>query len=335
MNRFIPAMPLLVLLLLVTLNFSDAQVGVCNGMLGNNLPSPPDVVALYKQNNIQGMRLFDPHLPTLQALGGSDISVVLGVRNEDLESLGATQANADAWVQTNVKNFPTVKVKYIGVGNEISPLKSATFAPFVLPAMKNIATAISNAGLVGIKVSPVVSTEVLGTSYPPSAGAFAPAASTYMTDIVGFLVGNGAPLLVNIYPYFAYINNKAQISLDYALFRGDGVVAGGVKYQNLFSAILDAMYSAVEKSGGPNLEIVVTESGWPSAGGDTTTMDNAKSYYTGLVGHVKDGTPKRPGRAIETYLFAMFDENQKTPEYEKNFGVFTADKQPKYPINFS
>ncbi|GFQ02923.1 glucan endo-1 3-beta-glucosidase basic isoform [Phtheirospermum japonicum] len=182
--------------------------------------------------------------------------------------------------------------------------------------MKNINNAISAAGLVGIKVSTAISTEVLGKSYPPSEGTFRPEVTSYLTGIIGFL-------------------NKAKISLDYALFKSDGVIAGGVKYQNLFYAILDAMYAALEKSGGPSLEIVVSESGWPSAGGDATNVDNAKSYYTNLVQRVKDGTPKRPGRAIETYLFAMFDENQKTPEYEKKFGVFTASKQLKYPINFS
>ncbi|CAI0474614.1 unnamed protein product [Linum tenue] len=159
----------------------------------------------------------------------------------------------------------------------------------------------------------------------------------YVVPIVQFLAANGAPLLANVYPYFAYIGSSGQVALDYAIFGTGGRVVvhdGVLGYQNLFHAMVDSVYAALEKAGAPNLQVVVSETGWPSAGNDGATPENAAAYYLGLTnGTVTSGTPKRPGQPVETYLFAMFDENQKPgAASEQHFGLFTPDKQPKYPL---
>ncbi|KAG5566302.1 hypothetical protein RHGRI_002040 [Rhododendron griersonianum] len=230
---------------------ADAQVGVCYGGLGNNLPSDQEVVNLYKSNGIRRMRSYYPVPQALQALRGSNIELILDVPNSNLERLANDAPAAAKWVQDNVLNYyPDVKFRIISVGNEVNPNggETARLAPFVLLAMSKIYGAIASAGL------------------------------------------------------------KDQIK------------DGQFQYKNLFDAMLDNAYSAVEKAGGPNVKIVVSESGWPSAGGPAASVENAATYYRNLINHVErgSGSPKRPGKAIETYLFAIFDEIRRLETRVRN-----------------
>ncbi|KAI7739450.1 hypothetical protein M8C21_003948 [Ambrosia artemisiifolia] len=334
-------LPLYLLLLINLLIFTDAKsVGVCYGQIGDGLPSEQDVVNLYKRNGITKMRIYGPNQAVLRALGGTRIQLILDVPNESLQSL-TNQYAASNWVRNNIINHPDVTFRYIAVGNEVDPNNdNRRFVNFVLPAMKNVQKALKDAGLANqIKVSTATYTGLLSVSYPPRDGAFASNVQGFIEPIIKFLVENNSPMLANIYPYFAYAGTP-NIDLSYALFTAQGTVVNdnGREYSNLFDAMYDAHYAAQSRLGGANLEIVVSETGWPSGGNKGATVENAGTYYRNMIAHMKrrSGTPARPGRCIETYLFAMFDENRKVgQESEKHFGLFSPNQQPKYQLSFN
>uniref|UniRef100_A0A0A9FNM1 Glucan endo-1,3-beta-D-glucosidase n=1 Tax=Arundo donax TaxID=35708 RepID=A0A0A9FNM1_ARUDO len=86
--------------------------------------------------------------------------------------------------------------------------------------------------------------------------------------------------------------------------------------------------------GGSGVPLVVSETGWPSGGGMEASPANARIYNQNLINHVKGGTPRHPG-TIETFLFSMFNENQKESGVEQNWGLFYPNMQHVYPISFN
>ena len=311
------------------------SIGVCYGVYGDVLPSASEVVQLYQSNGITGMRIYIPNADTLAALGGTGIALIMDVSNGQLASLASGPDAATSWVQANVLAYPTVNIRYIAVGNEVEA--SDPQSQNILPAMRNMNAALSAAGLGDkIKVSTAVHSGVTA-GFPPSNGTFSYHGGSHMPPIAQYLASTGAPLLANVYPYFAYMGTP-EIDINYALFTSSGTVVqdGDNAYQNLFDALVDTFYSALENDGAGSVGIVVSETGWPSAGAKDATLSNAQTYNQNLISHVDNGTPKRP-QPLETYLFAMFNENQKPGlETEKHFGLFNGpDKLPVYPIIFN
>ncbi|KAJ9139880.1 hypothetical protein P3X46_030573 [Hevea brasiliensis] len=300
-------------------------VGINYGLLGNNLPPPDTVIRLLNSKNIKTVRIFEPDPNVLRALGNSGIEVVLGTLNEDLQQLAENPAFATQWVNTNVIPYvPAVKIRYISAGNEVilGPL-----AQFVAGAIQNLDIALK-ASNVSVPVSTAIQFDAIGQSFPPSSGAFKNDAVGAITPVVAFLVSKQYPILANVYPYFAYASDTLLVLL---------LTDGPLLYSNLFDAMVDALYAALEKVGGPGLRIVVSETGWPSAGnGDVAVVPNTQVYVNNVLAHVKSavGTPRRPGIPIETHIFALFNENLKPAGVEQNFGLYYPNMTEVYAVTF-
>ncbi|XP_057504078.1 glucan endo-1,3-beta-glucosidase-like [Actinidia eriantha] len=332
-ERFM-VVPKIVLVTTQLLLFAGAvNIGVNYGRLGNNLPSPRDVISLYKRCGINSLRLYDPNPEVLEALRGSNLQVSLGVRNEEIESLATNRAAANQWVNTNIVPYKNnVNFVWITIGNEVIP---GPYASNVPAAMINIYNAIRSIGLSNTKVT-TVTAMILASSYPPSSGAFTGETIEVMRNVVAFLQRTGAPIMVNVYPYFAYASDPADISLEYATFRAQKpIMDGKLKYYSLFDAMVDAYYAAMTKINAGNISIIVSETGWPTAGNSPyTSVEIAQTYNMNLINHVrKQGTPRWPANQItDAFIFAMFNENEKPNGIEQNWGLFYPSMKRVYQL---
>ncbi|PRQ41003.1 putative glucan endo-1,3-beta-D-glucosidase [Rosa chinensis] len=190
------------------------------------------------------------------------------------------------------------------------------FAREVLTIIKSLQDKLVKIGKADM-VTTSVGSSVLGASYPPSTGEFAANNLNDMKDVLRLLSAYGAPLMINVYPYYAYAADRSHVSLDYALFNATAPVVhdGELAYQNLFDAMVDSFYWAMEKAEYRNVSIVMSETGWPRTG---TIPEVAETYSRNLVKRMKSGvgTPKRPNDTFGAFIYAYHDGPHDS------FGVF-------------
>ncbi|KAL6637575.1 hypothetical protein ACP70R_025147 [Stipagrostis hirtigluma subsp. patula] len=336
------ALLLPIFLCLVCVSRAQPYIGVNYGEVADNLPPPEETARLLKSTSISKVRLYGVDAGLIRALAGSNISVVVGVANGDIPSLAADPAAASRWLAANVLPFvPATTISTVAVGNEVLESGDASLATALLPAMQNLraAAAAAGDGAAGIKFSTVNTMAVLAQSDPPSTGAFHADVAPQLQQILGFLSKTSAPFMINPYPWFAYQSDPRPDTLAFCLFQPNaGRVDGGskIKYTNMFDAQVDAVKSALTRAGYGDVEIVVAETGWPTKGDATeagATVENARAYASNLVAHLRSGagTPLMPGKAVDTYLFALYDEDLKPgPASERAFGLFHTDLSMAY-----
>ncbi|CAL5070844.1 unnamed protein product [Urochloa decumbens] len=328
------------LLLWISAVEAGGGVGVNYGTRGTTLPAPSDVAAfLARETLVDRVRLFDADPAVLRAFAGTGLAVDVTVPNGDVPRL-VHLGFARRWVRENVAPHARTgtNISRVLVGDEVTTEANRTLLLALVPAMQNVHTALAAESLLHVKVSTTHSLGVLTSTEQPSAARFRDGYDTAIVKpLLRFLRATAAPFMVNAYPFYALTND----TLDMALFRpgaAGGVVdeGTGLVYANVLDAQLDAVHSAIRRLGFGDVDIAVSETGWPSAGEDWELgvgADLARDYNRNAIRHLGSGvgTPLMPNRTFEASIFSLFDENLRPgPVSQRNFGLFHGDMTPVY-----
>ncbi|XP_057728457.1 glucan endo-1,3-beta-glucosidase 5-like [Arachis stenosperma] len=323
---------------------AEMGIGVNWGTVSFRKLKPTTVVDLLKDNKIGKVKLFEAEEEVLKALMGSGIEIMLGIPNEHLSLLSSSPSAADMWIQKNVSAYMSkhgALIRYIAVGNEpFLTSYNGEFQNFVIPAIQNLQESLVKANLAGSVKLVVPCNADAYESTVPSQGAFRPELTQIMTQLVQFLNSNGAPFIVNIYPFLSLYDN-GEFPQDYAFFEGTThpVIDGPNVYTNAFDGNYDTLVAALSKLGYGQMPIVIGEIGWPSDGAMGANITAARVFNQGLVNHVlsNKGTPLRPNSPpMDIYIFSLLDEGAKSilpGSFERHWGIFSFDGKAKYPLN--
>ncbi|KAA0041635.1 hypothetical protein IC582_007400 [Cucumis melo] len=332
-------------LLATDIVYSQSFIGINYGQVADNLPPPSATAKLLQSTSIEKVRLYGADPAIIKALANTGIGIVIGAANGDIPALAADPNFAKNWVNANVAPFhPASKIILITVGNEVITSNQENLMNQLVPAIQNIQNALNSMSLGDIKVSTVHSMAVLRQSEPPSSGMFHPNYMTVLKELLEFNNATGSPFTINPYPYFAYRSDPRPETLAFCLFQpnaGRLDTNTNIKYMNMFDAQVDAIRSALNSMGFKNVEIVVAETGWPYKGDNDEvgpSLENAKAFNGNLIAHLRSmvGTPLMPGKSVDTYLFALYDEDLKPgPGSERAFGLFKPDLTMTYDVGLS
>lgn len=320
-------------------------IGVNYGVLGNNLPTPAATTKLILSTTIRNVKLYNTDPATLQSFANTGIKVIVSAGNDNIPLLASSLASSQSWVQTNVAAYmPATQIIAIALGNEVL-MTNPELAGQLVTALVNVHTSLVNLKLdATVKVSSPQSLGVLSKSYPPSQGVFKENFTSTFKDLLSFHQQTMSPLMVNAYPYFAYTATPNNVSVNYALFQTNAGVTDlntGLHYGNILDAQLDAVYSAMASLGYTDVNLLVSETGWPSGGGPDeigASVPFAQLYNENLIQHItlNTGTPLRPNASIDTYIFALYNENLKPGAVSERFyGLFNVDQSPVYNVGLT
>ncbi|CAN6837471.1 unnamed protein product [Brassica oleracea] len=336
-----PSISLLLLLsaaIFLALPAVISAIGVNYGTLGN-LPPPTEVANFLKtQTSIDSVKIFNVDPNILRAFAGTGISVVVTVPNGDIPAL-ANGRQARRWVSANILPFhPQTKIKYISVGNEILLTGDNNMISNLLPAMRNLNKALVRAGVRDVKVTTAHSLNIIAYDLngAPSSGRFRPGWDKgVLAPILAYHRRTKSPFMINPYPYFGFDLKNVNFAIFRSPYKAVRDPFTHKIYTNMYDALMDSTYSAMKALGYGDVNIVVGETGWPSAcDAPWCSLENAAWFNKNIIKRSqRQGTPLMPNRRFETYIFGLFNEEGKPgPTAERNRGLFHSDFSPVYDV---
>ncbi|KAF6160950.1 hypothetical protein GIB67_007591 [Kingdonia uniflora] len=308
------------------------------------------IISTLQTLKITHVRLPDSNPDTIRAFSYTNISLLLSIPNSFIPEISSNRSKALKWLNTHVIPFyPRVRITVISVGNDILDYNN-NLSVLLLPAINNVHQGL---GELGIHNKILVSTTfsfinvISPMFFPPSSATFQVIITeTLIKPLLKFLARTNSSFLVNVYPYHIYWSHS-EIPIGYALFQENSFnfrddLMTGVRYRNLFDTMVDGVVTAMGALGYEDIPLIVTETGWPSQGGEReidATKIYAEMYLKGLVRHLRSGlgTPLRRDGVAETYVFELLDEEgtQKGVESKKHWGVLYQNLSRKYDFDFS
>ncbi|XP_077243678.1 O-Glycosyl hydrolases family 17 protein [Tasmannia lanceolata] len=327
---------------------SEPYVGLNIGTDVSDLLSPTDLVSFLQFQKITHIRIYDADQTLLQALSRTKIRVIVGIPNNQIVALGSSNTSAAIWVSRNIAAYyPETLITHIAVGDEVLTSVPSS-APILIPAIEFLYSALVASNLhTQIKISTPHSASIVLDPFPPSQAFFNQSLAPILLNLLQFLSQTKSPLMLNLYPYYVFMQNKGVVPLDNSLFKPLTPAKEEVDpntllhYTNVLDAMIDSAYFSMKNLNITDVTILVTETGWPSKGDSTepyATIDNADTYNSNLIKHVFDGsgTPLHPEITSNVYIYELFNEDLRPrPISEANWGLFKGNSSPVYLLHVS
>jgi len=294
-------------------------------------------VNVIRDNKVPFAKTFgyrDGDLAFIQAAHSSKVlKLAVGIPNYDLQALA--DGKTSAFIET-IKPYTDV-ISWVCVGNEpLGSWEGGKYNNLLVKALTNVTNAVKGLNA-SILVTIPQNFEFMGASFPPSAGSIRPDLQNIIIETCKVMKSSGSPFMVNIYPFLARKDRPKDVSLNYCLFDGKVVVPdGSYTYTNIFHAMIDALYVALDRIGYGSLDIIIGECGWPTDGHPDAIPANAEKFNYYMIREIKSrGTPRFPNKPLRCFLFELFDEDLKSLDpgkFERSWGVYNMAGLPKYNL---